>query len=258
MMKLTYSSLCFVVFFAAGAEAGDWCRHAKQLSADLDLRGVDRIEVLAVSGDLSITGASRQDRVSATGRACVSYEYRDRLDEIAIVEEREGSLLRIIAKVPFRSDKEDWRIGGLDLDLKVPDSLPLVVSDSSGDLKIDNVRSLELTDSSGDIRLSNIYGPTLIDRDSSGDIDIRDAGDITIRIDSSGDIDVRRARSLSIGTDSSGSIVAREIQGDVVVDTDTSGDVRVSDIGGDFTVGRDTSGDVRHERVAGRVRIFGD
>lgn len=255
MRGLKYISLCFLVLGAASAHADSWCRYSKDLSADMDLRGVDRIRVQAVSGDLEIRGAATQDRVTATGRACVDKEFRDQLEEIAIIEERDGSVLRIIALVPFRNDDKEWRVGGLDLTLTVPDNLPLTVSDSSGDIEIDNVRSLELTDSSGDIQLSDIKGQILIDRDSSGDIDIRDAGDVTINIDSSGDIDVRRAASLSIGTDTSGSIEARDIERDVTVDTDSSGDVRVSDVGGNFTVERDSSGDVRHNRVAGVVRI---
>ncbi len=253
MRALSLLSLCLISLSTMPAIAGDWCSHSRSLSADMDLRGVDRIEVLAVSGDLDISGTDGLDRVRAEGRACVDSKHRDRLDEIEIVEEREGSLLRIIAHVPFRNNGEDWRIGGLDLTLTVPDTLPMTVSDSSGDLAIGNVASLELTDSSGDIDLYDIPGDVAIARDSSGDIDMRDVGNVQIDIDSSGDIDVRRAVSLFIGTDTSGSIEARDIQGDVTVGTDTSGDVRVADVGGNFTVSQDTSGDIRHRRVAGTV-----
>ena len=252
MRALSGLSLCLISLSALPAAAGDWCSHSRDLSAEMDLRGVDRIEVLAVSGDLDIRGAAGLNRVSATGRACVDRKNRDRLDEIEIREERDGSLLRIIAHVPYRDD-DDWRIGGLDLTLEVPATLPMTVSDSSGDLAIGNVASLELTDSSGDIDLTDIPGGVFIARDSSGDIDMRDVGDVRIDIDSSGDIDVRRAASLMVGTDTSGSIEASDILGDVTVGTDTSGDVRVADVGGNFTVEQDTSGDIRHRRVAGTV-----
>lgn len=239
----------------AAANAGDWCQHSRQLEAEIDLRGIDRIEVLAVSGDLSITGSTAAEGVTAKGRACVDKRYRDRLSEFRIVEERSGSTLRVIAFVPYRSESDDWRVGGLDLTLTVPHDLPLSVTDSSGDIDIQSIHSLVLSDSSGDIRLDAIKGDILIERDSSGDIDVRNSGAVNIAVDSSGDIDVRRAASLVIGKDSSGSINAKEIEGDVRIGADSSGEIVVSNVGGDFTVERDGSGGIRHRRVAGRVLV---
>ncbi|MEM9057781.1 MAG: DUF4097 family beta strand repeat-containing protein [Pseudomonadota bacterium] len=237
------------------AQAYDGCRFSRDIDVTMDLGGVASIEVLAVSGDLRIEGVSGANAVSASGEACVERQYRDRLDEFRIVEERDGPVLRIIAYVPYRSDDEDWRVGGLNLSLEVPDTLPLSVADSSGDIQIDGIDSLVLNDTSGDINLYDIRGNVLIERDSSGDINIRRTGAVEIRVDSSGDIDVVDAASLNVGKDSSGSIDARTIAGDVRVGQDSSGSIVVSDVGGSFTVEHDSSGGIRHRQVAGDVSI---
>ena len=217
---------------AQSAHAGGHCDYSRELGAQMDLNGITSVEVLAVSGDLMIRGDANVQEVSAEGTACVAKRFRDRLDEFRIVEERDGSTLRIIAFVPYRNDDEDWRVGGLDLTLVLPDSLPLDVADSSGDIRIEKVHSLVLNDSSGDIVLDSIPGDILIERDSSGDIDIRRAGNVHIKVDSSGDIDVRDAMTVRVGKDSSGSIDARDITGDVMVGADSSGEIVVSNVGG--------------------------
>ncbi len=236
------------------AAYADWCAHSKDLAAEMSLDGVDAIEVLAVSGDLEITGSSNTRRVRATGRACTGAEGRDRIDEIAIREERVGGTLRIIADVPFIED-EDWRIGGLDLELDLPDNLPVRVTDTSGDIEIEDVYSVQLTDSSGDVTMRGVLASVHIERDSSGDLDIRDVGDVTIDVDSSGDIDVVRAGSVMIGKDSSGAIRVRDIVGDMKVGRDSSGPIEAVNVSGDFIVERDTSGGIRHRQVGGAVRI---
>ncbi|MEL7448129.1 MAG: hypothetical protein AAFN78_02910 [Pseudomonadota bacterium] len=244
-----------MVLAAQNADAGGYCEFSRELGAQMDLNGITSVEVLAVSGDLMIRGDANIRDVSAEGTACVEKRYRDRLDEFRIVEERDGSKLRIIAYVPYRNDDEDWRVGGLDLTIVLPDSLPLDVADSSGDIRIEAVHSLVLNDSSGDIILDSIQGDILIERDSSGDIDIRRASNVHIKVDSSGDIDVRDAMTVHVGKDSSGSIHARDITGDVMVGADSSGEIVVTNVGGNFTVEHDGSGAIRHRQVAGTVRI---
>ena len=224
------------------AANGQYCEVARDLALEMDLRGVSRIEVRSMSGDLVITGERSPQRVTATGKACVERRYRDRIDEIRIIEERDDDVLRIIGYVPERKNS-DWRIGALHLALAVPDDMPIDVTDSSGDLRVASKRSDLHQDSSGDIVLDDINGDVRISIDSSGDIEIRRAGNVNIDVDSSGDIDVRDAASLRVGKDSSGDIDARDIAADVYVGTDSSGSISVGDVGGNLTVERDGSGD---------------
>jgi uncharacterized protein YuzE len=251
-MRLIIGATALLV--ASVAANGQYCEVERDLALEMDLRGVSRIEVRSMSGDLVITGERSPQRVTATGQACVEKRYRDRIDEIRIIEERDDDVLRIIGYVPQRKNA-DWRIGALHLALTVPDDMPIDVTDSSGDLRSQASGPISIKDSSGDIVLEDINGDVTISIDSSGDIEIRRAGNVDIGVDSSGDIDVRDATSLRIGKDSSGDIDARDIAADVYVGTDSSGSIDVSEVGGDLTVERDGSGDIRYRRVTGSVNI---
>lgn len=255
-MKKPLTFLALTIVFPTFAEAG-WCHHSQKLAEEFALDGVRQIEVIAVSGDLEIAGRGGLRRVRAGGVACVQRQYEDRLDEIEIAGERVGDTLRIVAEVPFGDDGEG-RIGGLDLVLDVPDNVPLRVTDTSGHLRIEDVAALELTDSSGNIRIERVAGSVHIDRDSSGDIDIRDSGEVVIDSDSSGDIDIVRSASVTIGRDSSGSIRARDVRGDVTIGRDSSGSIEVADVAGSFSVDQDTSGGIRYRGVGGAVRVPDD
>ncbi|MFK8015238.1 MAG: DUF2807 domain-containing protein [Gammaproteobacteria bacterium] len=233
----------------------DWCVGARDVAMEMDLRGVTTIEVRAVAGDLDIKGVTAPGQLVATGKACVQRRYKDRVDEIRIVEERDGGTLRIIVDVPYKRGFNSGLIGALDLNLEVPNDVPLTVFDSSGDIFVEASGPLTLTDSSGDIGLREINGDVHIEMDSSGDIDMRKVGNVLIRVDSSGDVDVREALSLTINKDSSGDIDAHDIAADVYVGTDSSGDIDVSNVNGNLTVGSDGSGYIRHRRVAGNVDI---
>ncbi len=254
MRTIIAASLSLMTLAVSLPAYADWCVGARELALEMDLRGVSALEVRAVSGDLDIEGVVAPAQLTAKGKVCVQRRYRDRIDEIRIVEERDGALLRIIAHVPERANG-DSLIGALDLTLTVPDDLPITVYDSSGDISIEDTGPLTLTDSSGDIVLQQINGDVTINVDSSGDLDIRGAGIVNIKIDSSGDISVRDAQSLRIGRDSSGHIEAQDIAGDVYIGADSSGDIDVVNIAGGLTVERDGSGSIDHRGVAGRVDI---
>lgn len=240
---------------SSGAAADwNWCSATRSISTEMDTRGVTRIEIRAVSGDLSVRGQAAAGPARVDGRACTPRKYRSRIDEIRIIEERDGGTLRIIAEVP-RNATGTSLVGSLDLKIGIPDNVPVDVFDTSGDMEISQTASLSLQDSSGDIWLKDINGDVDIDRDSSGDIEIRNVGHIRIGIDSSGDLDVREAQSLHLGKDSSGDITAYDIAGDVYVGSDSSGDIAAIDVLGNVTVERDGSGDIATRRVQGTVTI---
>jgi len=253
MRDLLWFAVVAMVLLCMSQPASADCRHKRQLANEIELDGAVAIEVLATSGWLKVEGVEGADRISARGEACS--DDKDRVGEIEILMQRVGDRIQVIAAVPFEDERDEWRIGGLNLELRVPDSVPLTVSDSSGDLSIRSVSSLELTDSSGDINLEDIAGDVVVARDSSGDLDIRDAGDITIRIDSSGDIFVEDAASLTIDEDTSGNIRIRDIRGNVVIGRDTSGSINASGVGGNFGVAYDSSGEISVRNVAGEISI---
>lgn len=230
------------------------CDVKRSISKEMDASTVSQIEILAVAGDLHVKGDSGAGLLTAEGRACTSSRYEDRIGEFDIIEERDGNTLRIVAAVP-RKGIGDSLVGELDLTITLPSTLPVRIVDTSGDIDVRNTGELTLKDSSGDITLKDINGDVNVGRDSSGDLRIRQAGNVTIDIDSSGDIVARDILSLTVGKDSSGDIRAEDVTGDVRVGKDSSGDIAAINVGGNLEVIDDGSGDIIMRNVGGSVSI---
>lgn len=246
--------ICYVALLALSVSplAVAACPYEAKRHMEIDASGFNAIEIAATSGDLRIRGDSGLTDIIVSGKACANEQ--DDLPRIQILTNRVEDRLEIIADVPYEEGK-DWRVGYLDLVVRLPTGLHLDASDSSGDINIQHAGSLTLTDSSGDIELEHIPGEILIILDSSGDIEIRDAGPVTIRVDSSGDIDIDEAESVIVDQDTSGDIRVTNIRGDVTVGTDSSGVIEAQGVGGNFTVGQDSTGGIRYEAVSGRVSL---
>ncbi len=234
----------------APSHADGHCEATRSLSSEMSMDGISRIAIEARAGSLVVRG-DRVDRVLASGLACTRDEDREYLDDIRIVEKRDGGTLRIIADIPRKMF--DSSVGALDLSITLPDNVPVSVVDSSGSAELSRLASVKVRDSSGSLTITDIAGDVLVERDSSGGIEIERVGNVTIDRDSSGSISVREALSLNIGQDSSGSIDAVDITGDFRVQADTSGSISAVRIGGDFEVGSDTSGGITARDVAGTV-----
>ncbi len=276
----------------ASVPASDWsCGYIDSRNAEVEVQPGDRIEVEAGAGSLDILGVPGADRVSVRGEACAFTE--GLLDEIRLYAERSGNQILVRAEIPRRRAFLWWfSRARLDLEIEVPDDVPLQVRDGSGHLEITGVDSLELRDASGTIRVRDVAGDVSIRdgsgallvsnvrghvsvEDGSGDIEIEEAGgDVRIPQDGSGDIEIRRVAGDVRIRDGSGEIRVREVEGSVTVDEDGSGTIDVVDVGldvivqrdgsgsiivydvrGDFEVVADGSGGIDHGRVEGRVRL---
>src|SRR5690606_10816349 len=104
---------------------------------------------------------------------------------------REGNEILVETTLP-QNDDGGWTWGRnqyayLDLQLALPDNLPVQAIDSSGDAEFSDLASLEVEDSSGDLEIERIGG-ALVVGDSSGDLEIEGAGSLRLR-DSSGDVE---------------------------------------------------------------------
>jgi DUF4097 and DUF4098 domain-containing protein YvlB len=223
--------LLIASLLALPGTAGAWgsdCKFGADRTASLDTRGVERVEIHARAGDLTVkpaTGAA----VSASGRACASSEKV--LGQTQIKLRRDGDVLQVLVQVPEDMQGIGIFYASLDLTVAVPAALPVEVTDSSGDMTLDGVRVTRITDSSGDILARGLSGDVEID-DSSGDISVlQAAGGVRIS-DSSGDIVVHGARDVLIPRDSSGDIRIEQVSGNVRIDQDSSGQVKVSGVRG--------------------------
>jgi hypothetical protein len=147
------------------------CRYTAERSGQHPVAGAKRLVVSARAGELDLKGRKDITQVSASGKACASHQ--ELLDRIRIELRLEGDVLRVSALMPDidADDAPDNANATLDLEIEVPDNLPLELIDSSGDAEIDGLAALDVTDSSGELRISHIAGDLEV-TDSSGDVRI--------------------------------------------------------------------------------------
>lgn len=236
----------------------DDCDHAAERTLDIDAAGISTLHFDASAGELDIRAVPGLARIEVRGRACHSDE--EGLAGIQLVQERTGADVRVSAVIPdpgSRSGLFGNSHAYMDLRVRMPDAIRLVLRDSSGELRVEGLRAgLDLTDSSGDIELHDIGGGVEV-ADSSGDIDARTIeGDFTVRSDSSGDIDIAGVEgNVRVRDDSSGDIDIRDVTGDAEVGRDSSGSITFDTIGGSTKVGADGSGDIRASKVRGDFTV---
>ena len=228
------------------------CRFEAQRAVSIDSAGATRLEVVGRAGDLELRPATAGTAITGHGRACASSEAL--LEQTQIRTRREGDVIQVFVQTPDSMHGLGLSYASLDLTVDVPESLPVSVTDTSGDLTASDLAITHVTDSSGDIALRGIRGDLEIN-DSSGDIRVENSAGLVRINDSSGEIFVRGARDVEIPSDSSGEIILEQISGSVRVDQDSSGDIRIAGVGKDVTVLADSSGDVRVSAVKGTVRL---
>ena len=234
-MRSRLASLVLVATLPASALAQDYDapRTATVNASDATVLKIDaRAGMLRVTGRTDIT----EVRVRGTARA----SSRGMLDDIKLEATRNGNEVVVQVVIPeFR----DSRWNGyneqalLDLVIEAPATLPLDIDDTSGDMIIESVAAK--------VRIE----------DNSGNIRVRDTGDLWIS-DNSGGIDIRGVKgSVDIDEDSSGEIEIYDVTGSVHVGRDSSGSIDVSRVGGDFVVERDGSGSIDYDDVKGKVDV---
>lgn len=257
---------------AAAAWAAEDCKFSSERAANFP-GPIKKVVIKAEAGSLKVRGDAAGG-VKATGRACASSE--SLLGKIALESRRENDTIYLtVVMAEGMGDMFSFgRYSSLDLDIVVPRTAELDVTDSSGDVELSDVGTTRIDDGSGDQLLTNINGSLAINdssgeirvvsvagrvqvEDSSGGIDIEDVrGDVVIVSDSSGDIAIAKVTGdVEVVNDSSGNITIREVKRNVKIDNDSSGDINVSDVGGSFSVIVDSSGNILYERVSGSVRI---
>lgn len=205
-------------------------------NATVPASGATVVKIDARAGLLRVTGRADISEVRVRGTARASS--KSLLADIKLEAERHGDEVTVRAVMPDRDDCCGWnREALLDLIIEIPAKLAVDIDDTSGDLTVESVAAKVRID------------------DSSGNIRVRDSGDVWIR-DTSGGIDVRGVKgSVDIDEDSSGEIEVYDVTGSVHVGRDSSGSIDVSRVGGDFVVDRDGSGSIDYDDVKGKVDI---
>lgn len=231
MRQLAVFVLAIALPAAARAQNYDEPRNATVPASGATVLKIDaRAGLLRVTGRTDIT----EVRVRGTARA----SSKSLLADIKLEAERRGDEVTVRAVMPEMDDCCGWnREALLDLVIEVPAKLAVDIDDTSGDLTVESVAAKVRID------------------DKSGNIRVRDTGDVWIR-DTSGGIDIRGVKgSVDIEEDSSGEIEVDDVTGSVHVGRDSSGSIDVSRVGGDFVVDHDGSGSIDYDQVKGKVDI---
>ncbi len=252
-MRLRLPVLALVLITVSANADIFGCGKTAPRRANAPLAGVAHITVIGRAGSLKVSGHSGAREVVATGTACA--DSNDALNAIQFKVQQNGSDLKIEAIV---GDETSWlgfgTSGSLDMEVTVPDSMPIDITDGSGDTIVENVGPLKMVDGSGELTIRGVHGNANV-HDGSGALTIDDvAGDLRV-VDGSGEMEINRVGGNVTITDGSGGITVRNVQRNVTIEDDGSGSVEVSDVRGDFTVGNKGSGSIDYERVAGRVSI---
>lgn len=248
------------------------CRFSSDRAANFS-GTIKKVVISAGEGSLKISGAAAG--VSAKGIACASAEAI--LSKITLESRRDGDVVYLTVAVGSAGMGNMFsfnKYASLDLDITVPKSAQLSITDTSGDIELSDVGPTEINDDAGDLLLKNINGDLdvtdesgemriisvagrVMVKDSSGGIDIEDVrNDVKIAIDGSDDISIVKVTgNVDIVEDGSGDIAVRDINGNVVVGKDGSGDIRVTEVTGKFSVIQDSSGEILHDHVRGSVRM---
>lgn len=246
--------LASVMLFSAPVLAMD-CKHQADRSFNVDAAGLKTLEARLGATDLRLRGVPGLTQVEVRARACAS-DPAD-LERLRIDQRRDGDRLVIDAdrdtfyNVFFFMTSYAW----LELEIRVPDSLAVVIDGGSADINARDIASLEHNGGSGDLSVDHVSGRLAVDV-GSGDVDADDVGELMVTSVGSGDVTVRKiAGNATVGRVGSGDLYLRGVGGSVQVDRVGSGDVNFYDVSGDVAVGSVGSGDVLVDGVRGNFRV---
>lgn len=229
-------------------------KYSEVRNFELDGSGLSELFIDAGAGEMVVTGVEGSNEVVVV--ATITVDTSDPDDGAKFVEDRlRLSLERDGDRAELSADfSPGWGRGksaAIDLDVRMPAQLALVIDDGSGPIVVDNISStVRIDDGSGPIELGN-SGDVDID-DGSGSITIENTGAVKID-DGSGSIRVVGAAGDVYVKDGSGTIEIRGVDGSVTVD-DGSGDIEIDDVERDVVIEGEGSGSLRYTNVRGTVQ----
>ncbi|MDR3389153.1 MAG: DUF4097 family beta strand repeat-containing protein [Rudaea sp.] len=267
-------SCLILCLFAGSAFAAFPCSYSAERNLDIDPAGLHALVLKLGSSDLKARGVPGLARIEVRGKACASEE--SKLAALTIDQSRNGDRLTV---TPNQASAQTFSVFGsnyayIDLEVRVPATLPVEVKASSGDADIADIAALDFDSHSGDLIVHHVSSDVVVEV-HSGDVKADDLGSLEVRRAGSGDVHARNvhgevkvghigsgdlgfddvAKSVRVESVGSGDITVNRAGGDVVIGSIGSGDVNVSDIGGDFTVQSAGSGDIHHHGVKGKISV---
>ena len=242
-----------MAMFAVSLSHAGSHNYSEVRNLELDASGLSDVFIDAGAGTLIVNGVDGSGEIVVVATIIVDGEDED--DARKFVEkrlrldlERDGDRAKL--KAGF---SPGWGWDGdaaIDLDVRMPAQLALLIDDGSGPIEVHHVAgTVRIDDGSGPIELGN-SGDVDID-DGSGSIKLENTGSVRID-DGSGSIDIVNAAGDVYVEDGSGTIDIRGVQGSVTVD-DGSGDINIDDVEHDLIIEEEGSGALRFTNVRGAV-----
>ncbi|HVT33762.1 MAG TPA: DUF4097 family beta strand repeat-containing protein [Rhodanobacteraceae bacterium] len=249
------------------------CRYSADRNFDVPAAGLGHVSFDLGSSDLVVEGAPGLANVEVRARACASDPAW--VEALTVEQRRSGDGLEITPR-DSRDAHGTWfgsQYAYIELHVRVPAALGIVIRGESGDVQARGVAALDLTTSSGDLVAAHVAGELRaavasgdIRAEDIGSVDVTGTGSGDIRLadvhgpseighSGSGDLDFDRVGSVMIGSVGSGDVSIVHAGGDVSIDSIGSGDVSVDDVDGAFRVGSRGSGDIEHRGVRGTVSV---
>jgi hypothetical protein len=246
------SMLVLTGALAAPLVGQERCEYQRELTGSRAVDAARAIDIRAASGALAVRGRSGAAVIEVRARACASSP--ELLEELGFATDRSGSTILVETLHP---DHDGWRRGEyarVDLEVVVPEDLPVRIEDGSGSIEVYDVADLDVEDGSGSLRVVGVRGDVGVD-DGSGEIELTDIrGSVEIH-DGSGSIEVADVRGSVEVSDGSGGIRILRVETDVIVHSMGSGGLDVDGVGGDLTVRSAGRGQISYRDVRGQVDV---
>ena len=243
-----------MAMFAASLSYAGSEQYTEVRNLDLDASGLSEVFIDAGAGAMVVTGVESSNEITVVATIIVDSD--DPEEAAKFIEKRlrldltsDGDRAKL--KAGF---SPGWGWGddaAVDLDVRMPAQLALVIDDGSGPMKVYGVSgTVSIDDGSGTIEIAN-SGDVDID-DGSGSISLENTGAVKID-DGSGSITIVAAAGDVYVEDGSGTIDIRRVRGSVTVD-DGSGDIEIDDVEQDLVIEEEGSGSLRYTNVRGSVQ----
>jgi hypothetical protein len=220
---------------------------------ELDASGLSDVFIDAGAGALVVNGVEGSNEIVVVATIIVDTDDEDEARKLIekrlrLELERDGDSAKL--RSGFRSGWGRNVDAAIDLDVRMPAELALMVDDGSGSIRIHDIAgTIRIDDGSGPIELGN-SGDVDID-DGSGSITLENTGGVKID-DGSGSITIVGAAGDVYVEDGSGTIDIKGVQGSVTVD-DGSGDIEIDDVEHDLIIEEEGSGALRYTNVRGAI-----
>ncbi len=235
MKEKTALIIGIVILFAFASISGFSAQEEKKLS--LNTNGIEVLDIECGAGSLIIKGGDDLKTIEVKAEIVAKNSSTGDIEKrVKLTLKKSGKKAFLVSKITssgFFSLSKNARI---DLELRVPRKLALVIDDGSGSIEINGMSDIELEDGSGSVDIEDLGGDLSID-DGSGSITVN-----TVK----GDVKI---------TDGSGSIKIYGIDGSVTID-DGSGGITIDGVQKNVTIKDAGSGSVNIENVKGTVKKY--